>query len=261
MVDPSMRWALVTGATGSVGRACAEALAAAGVGVIVTGREAGAAARVADAIQASGGIAVARALDVSDAQGVEEQLDLLATSGIVPSVVVNAAGEFGPLGPALSASPADWTRILDVNLLALIRLAGLVIPTMVAAGGGRLIHVSTAAALATPESGNAPYSVSKAAANRFLAHLAADLRGTSVTVHAFHPGEIRSRMWQHIRDSSVGVAGLESYAAWALATESGADTLDRVGMCVTALLDDGVARRAHGQFLWAQRGDEMEPLS
>lgn len=256
-----IQWALVTGATGSVGLECASALAAAGLGVVVTGRDPAATADVADVINSRGGLAIASAFDLGDFPMVEQRLTSLARDGIAPTVVVNAAGEFGPLGPALSASAGDWARILDVNLFALVRLASLVVPRMIAAGGGRLIHVSSAAALAVPGIGNAPYSVSKAAANRFLAHLAAELQRTRVTVHSFHPGEIKSRMWQHIKNSSLGVAGLDDYATWAQKTEAAEDPLERVGQCVTGLLDDATARRAHGRFLWAQHPGQMEPLS
>lgn len=255
-----MTWALVTGATGTVGRECAEAFAAAGLGVVVNGRDDDAAIAIAEAIGERGGTAVASAFDLSDPGAAEARLDLLATCGIVPTVVLNAAGEFGPLAPAISILREDWERIVDVNLFAVIRLAALLVPGMLAAGGGRFIHVSTAAALAAPGQGNAPYSVSKAAANRFLGHLAADLLDTPVTVHALHPGEIRSRMWQHIKDSSVGVPGLDSYADWALTTEVAADPVDRVGHCVVGLLDDAAARRAHGMFLWAQQPGQFEPL-
>lgn len=257
-----MQWAIVTGATGTVGRQCAEALGAAGLGVVVTGRDAGTAERIASELVGGGGTAVAKVLDLSAPDTIEPSLAPLAERGIVLTVVVNAAGEFGPLGPALSIPPADWDRLIAINLTSVIRLAEAVVPAMVAAGGGRrFIHVSTAAALAPPGPGNAPYSVTKAAANRFLGHLAADLVDTAVTVHALHPGEIRSSMWQHIKDSSVGVSGLESYADWALTTEAAADPVERVGECVVGLLDDTAARRAHGMFLWAQRPGEQEPLA
>lgn len=256
-----MRWALVTGATGTVGRACAESLAAVGLGVIVAGRNARAAEEVAEAISRGGGTALSIALNLSNVDEVESGLAGLAARDIVPTVVVNSAGEFGPLGPALLIPRGEWERLVDVNLLAVIRLSSLVVPRMVDRGGGRFIHVSTAAALASPGTGNAPYSVTKAAANRFLGHLAADIADTAVTVHALHPGEIRSRMWQHIKDSSVGVAGLEGYAEWALSTEAAADPVARVGECVASLLDDAVARRAHGKFLWAQHPGRLEPLA
>lgn len=256
-----MRWALVTGATGTVGRACAQALADAGLGLIVNGRDPEAVDRVVAELAASGATARPAVFELTDPEAMPRALAVLEADGVVPAVVVNSAGEFGPLVPALELGDPVWDRMIRVNLTAVIQLAGLVVPRMLADGFGRFIHISSAAALAEPGTGNAGYSVTKAAANRYLAHLAADLAESPVTVHALHPGEIQSRMWQHIRDSSSGVDGLEGYAAWADATGVDGDPVEAVGRLMVDLLDDETARRAHGMFLWAQHPGRQEALS
>jgi NAD(P)-dependent dehydrogenase (short-subunit alcohol dehydrogenase family) len=248
----TQRWALVTGASGTVGGECARALSRAGLGVIVHGRRADAVADVVDELTATGGEAVASAFDIGDPSEIARAVAGFEEDGRMPAVLVNAAADFGPLVPVDGLAPPVWERIFAVNLHGLQALVQTLVPAMRQAGWGRVIQVSSSAALAAPGTGNAAYSVSKAAGNRMLGHLAAELAGSGVTVHAMHPGEIVSRMWEHIRGESAGRDEMAGYADWVAATGVHPDDPARAGELVVRLLDDATAAAAHGTFSWAQ---------
>ena len=256
----TMRWALVTGATGTVGSACARALAVSGFAVHVHGRRPDAVSEAVDALRSAGRIAEPFLADLGDPGRTEEAVRRLGAEDRAPLVLVNAAAEFGPLAPVAEIPGSEWSRLLAVNLESPLALIRSVLPGMLGAGWGRVIQVSSAAALAAPGAGNAAYSVTKAALDRALGHLAADLGGTGVTVHSFHPGEFASRMWEHIKAES-GAPGLEGFAEWAQRTGGSPDDPEAVVRFVRSLLNDEEAERRHGAFSWAQQPDrEPQPL-
>jgi NAD(P)-dependent dehydrogenase (short-subunit alcohol dehydrogenase family) len=73
---------------------------------------------------------------------------------------------------------------------------------MVDAGWGRIVNVSSAAALAPPGPLNSAYATSKVALNQLTRQLAAELVGTGVTANVIHPGEVKTEMWADIRDKA-----------------------------------------------------------
>lgn len=242
------RWALVTGATGAVGGACAEALGRAGLHVVVHGRRADAVGTVVAVLRQDGVTALPLVGDLGEPAALAEAVAALPEP---PLVLVNAAADFGPLAPVAQIRPEQWRRMLVLNLEGPLALIGAMLPAMLEHGWGRIVQVSSAAAVARPGTGNAGYSVTKAALDRALGHLAAEVDGTGVTVHSFHPGEIASRMWQHIQQESAR-PGFEGYADWARRTGRVPDDLAAVGSFLVALLPDDEAQRRHGGFSWAQ---------
>src|SRR5215217_87867 len=108
--DFTGRTALVTGGGSGIGTACVAMLACRGARVIVTDRNAEAAAAVA---QAHG--ARAEPLDVTDAAAVTDLLIRLGADGWQPDVLVNSAGVREFADP-LAISPAEWAHVLSINL-------------------------------------------------------------------------------------------------------------------------------------------------
>lgn len=242
------RWALVTGATGAVGGACAEGLGGAGLGVVIHGRRQDAVEAVVARLARSGVPARPLVADLSDPVALAAAVAELPEP---PLVLVNAAAEFGPLAPVAEVDAQQWRRMLALNVEAPLALVRALLPVMMDRGWGRIVQVSSAAAVAPPGPGNAAYSVTKAALDRALGHLAAEVEGSGATVHAFHPGEIASRMWQHIQHESAR-PGFEGYAEWASSTGRSPDDLAAVTSFVVGLLDDAEAAARHGRFSWAQ---------
>ncbi len=202
------RTALVTGATGGIGRAVARRLAADGFGVYAGGRRRGALERLAGEI---GGVAVP--FDVTDegevgrARGVVEgPLAEGGTSGAgrprdgapretVPrlDVLVNAAGVFG-LAPVVETGEKLLTRNLDVNLAGAIHVTRAFLPGMLETGSGLVVNVGSVAGWrAFPE--NAAYSASKFGLRGFHDVLLEELRGTGVRACLLEPGAVDTPIW------------------------------------------------------------------
>lgn len=177
---------VVTGAGHGIGRAMVRALAAAGARVVVNDLDAAAAAAVAAEV---GGTAVP-----GDAAGEAGVAALVAAArdalGEVDVFVANAGID---AGRGLDAADADWARALDVNVLAHVRAARLLVPHWVERGHGRFVVTASAAGLLTML-GSPTYAVSKHAAVAFAEWLSATYGHRGVVVQAICPQGVRTRM-------------------------------------------------------------------
>ncbi|GIF55823.1 SDR family NAD(P)-dependent oxidoreductase [Asanoa iriomotensis] len=240
--------AVVTGASGTIGGAIAVALAAAGCPVVALGRDDERLAALAAGITAAGGACTTVAAELAG-----------RALPVGRVVLVNAAGVHGPLAPVAEVAVEEWDRVIGVNLLAAVARTRAVLPGMLASGWGRIVNVSSAAGVAPAGRFNAPYATSKAALNRFTAHVAAEVAGTGVTAHALHPGDVVSRMHGDIARQAAAVPRLAGYATWARQTSAHGDDPRAAGRAVVRLLDDAYAHRVNGWFLWPD-GDRRTPF-
>jgi NAD(P)-dependent dehydrogenase (short-subunit alcohol dehydrogenase family) len=184
------RGVVVTGAGRGIGRALATRLAAEGARVVVNDLDADTAAAVADEI---GGTSIAG--DASSAEGVQHLVDTAtAHLGRIDVYCANA-GIDGATGVDSLQTPEDhWDRILDVNVMAHVRAARLLVPRWLADGvGGRFVVTASAAGLLTMI-GSAPYSVTKHAAVGFAEWLSVTYGHRGVTVQAICPQGVRTQM-------------------------------------------------------------------
>ena len=134
------RTALVCGASKGLGRACAEALAAEGVHLVITGRNAAALEEAAAAMAARYGTTVyAAAGDITTDAG---QAAALAACPAPDILVNNAAGP--PLGDWRSFTREQWLAATDANMVAAILLTRAVIDGMAERGFGRIVNISSA---------------------------------------------------------------------------------------------------------------------
>jgi 3-oxoacyl-[acyl-carrier protein] reductase len=188
-----MRVAFVTGGSGGIGRACAQALAEAGLPVAVGYRsnELGAKEAVA-AIEAAGGTAEALRVDVADEGEVGEAFDRVEKSLGDVSVLVNAAG-ISIDGLAVRYPTEDWKRTLDANLSGAFHCARRALRPMLRARWGRIVNVSSAVAL-RGNPGQAAYAASKAGLVGMTRSLAREVGGRGITVNAVCPGVIETEM-------------------------------------------------------------------
>jgi short-subunit dehydrogenase len=180
MRDLRGRTALVTGATGGIGRAVAVRLAAEGVRLVLSGRRADALTEVASL---TGGRAVVA--DLSEPGAAD---DLAAAAGEVDLLVANAA--LPASGPLDSYDGPGADRAIDVNLRSPIRLARALAPAMVGRGCGHLLFVSSLQGLsATP--GAPLYVATKFGLRGFALALRQDLADSGVGVSVVLPGFVR----------------------------------------------------------------------
>lgn len=134
------RTALVCGASKGLGRACAEALAAEGVHLVITGRNVVALEEAAAAVAARYGVTVrAAAGDITTDAG---QAAALAACPAPDILINNAAGP--PLGDWRSFSREQWLAAADANMVAAILLTRAVIDGMAERGFGRIVNISSA---------------------------------------------------------------------------------------------------------------------
>jgi NAD(P)-dependent dehydrogenase (short-subunit alcohol dehydrogenase family) len=180
---------VVTGAGRGIGRALATRMAAEGARVVVNDLDADSARAVADEI---GGTAVPG--DASSADGVQHLVDRATeTLGRIDVYVANAGIDGATGVDSLQTDDAHWERILDVNVMAHVRAARLLVPRWLETGGGRFVVTASAAGLLTMI-GSAPYSVTKHAAVGFAEWLSVTYGHRGVTVQAICPQGVRTQM-------------------------------------------------------------------
>jgi NAD(P)-dependent dehydrogenase (short-subunit alcohol dehydrogenase family) len=182
--------AIVAGASRGIGAATADALSAGGAAVVLAARSGPDIAALADELAADGRHVLAVTSDVRDAT----QVDTLVarTIGEFGSVdiLVNVAGAVEPVGRRLwDVHPAEWANSISTNLSGPFHTMAAVLPGMVERGYGRVINVSSEAAI-YPVPGAAPYCAGKAGLDQLCLVAARETAGTGVTVNAVDPGII-----------------------------------------------------------------------
>ena len=183
--------ALVTGAGRGIGRAIALALSDAGAAVVVCARSLDEVSGVAGQIQGCGRHALAVRCDVTDRQEVQGMVAPVEETLGPVDLLVNNAGQFGPVGPLAATDPDQWWQALEVNLRGPLYCTRAVLPGMLARGHGRIVNVSSGAGLTAIPMLSA-YVVSKTALYRLSENLAAETCGHGVMVFAIDPGLVRT---------------------------------------------------------------------
>lgn len=183
--------ALVTGSTSGIGEAVVRRLAADGMRVVVHSRRSTETGRALAA--ELGGAYVQADLEVEDeARALVETA--LGHFGRL-DVLVNNAGISWPIPHAdlAAATPADWRRLLEVNLIAPWVLCTAALPALrLSPGGGAIVNITSHAGV-RPKGSSVPYAASKAALNHVTRLLAAAL-GPEVRVNAVAPGLVDTPM-------------------------------------------------------------------
>ncbi len=194
--------ALVTGASGSLGRHFADVLARAGAAVVVASRRLDRLETIAAGIRAAGGEAMAVALDVTDAGSIGAAFAAAEASLGPVTVVVNNAG-LTVSKPLLEHDEADWDKVMDTNLKGAWLVAQEAARRMTASGGGNIINIASILGLRV--AGAVPvYSASKAGLIHLTRAMALDLARYEIRVNALAPGYIETDI---NRDFFAGEAG------------------------------------------------------
>ncbi|HEX4834018.1 MAG TPA: SDR family oxidoreductase [Trebonia sp.] len=208
--------ALVTGSTSNIGQAIAQAFAAAGAHVVVTGRDAGRGAAAVAAIRAGGGAAdFARAgLDGSPAASWQLAADATALLGGRIDILVNNAGIFPP-NTTPTVDEGTFDRVYAVNVKAPFFLTQAIAPQMASVGGGAIINLgSWIARLGIGIS--ALYGSTKGALETLTRAWAAEFGPRGVRVNGISPGVIAPPAWSadgdypgavYMRGTPAGQAG------------------------------------------------------
>jgi NAD(P)-dependent dehydrogenase (short-subunit alcohol dehydrogenase family) len=184
---------LITGGGRGLGQAFALALAQTGAQVAATARSESELAQTVTSIEQAGGRALALPADVTDQHAVARVV-VATESQLGPiDVLINNAGRFRALGPAVQVDPDDWWREVEINLRGPFLCARAALPGMMARGHGRIINIASGAGLEGIEAISA-YGVSKTALIRLTETLAIETQPYGITVLAVGPGTVRTPM-------------------------------------------------------------------
>jgi NAD(P)-dependent dehydrogenase (short-subunit alcohol dehydrogenase family) len=246
---------LVTGAGRGLGRQTAIHLAAQGAQIVAVARNSEQVQQTERTIVRAGGTARAIPTDISRIEGVEAlRREVEQRCGPV-SILINAAGVFGPIQLIKDSDPGRWMETLGVNLFGAYLTCRAFVGGMIQGGWGRIVNFTSAAALHPPGPLNSAYATSKVALNQFTRHLAAELEDTGVTANVLHPGDVKTEMWATIRAEAekMGADG-EAYRQWVgWVEQTGGDDPQKAADLVLRLLSDEAAA-INGQFLWIDGG-------
>lgn len=176
------RTALVTGASGGLGRAFADMLLDEGLRVWGTARDPG-------RIAARPGLETLR-LDLADPASVAEAFAAADAASGGLDIVVNNAG-YGLFGPFAGRDFADWRRQVDAMLTQTMQLAHLALPGMGRRGRGALVNVASMAA-EFPLPFMSGYNAVKAGMAGFSESLMVEVAGSGVLIIDFRPGDYRT---------------------------------------------------------------------
>jgi NAD(P)-dependent dehydrogenase (short-subunit alcohol dehydrogenase family) len=181
---------LITGAGSGIGRASAILFAAEGAAVAAADIDAAAAAATAATIGSAGGTARAYLVDVADPASTERlAADVVADFGRI-DVLFNNAGIAG-VGVLHETSVELWDRVMAVNVRGVFLVAKAVLPTMIAAGRGSIVNMSSCIA-EIGLANRASYAASKGAVLSLTRQMQADYAAHGIRVNALLPGTIHT---------------------------------------------------------------------
>jgi len=198
------RVALVTGAARGIGATIARRLAADGFTVAINyATSADAAELLAKEINAAGGTAAALQADVGDAAAVANLVTETTERFGPPLVLVNNAG-VNMTAAVRKQDPADWDRMIAVNLSSAFYCTHYALPAMYAAGYGRIVLLGSPAAGRAVAPGLAAYAAAKAGLTGFLRTLAKEVAHKGITVNSVLPGLVDTELTRTAgRDSAT----------------------------------------------------------
>ncbi len=252
MADQQGRVAVVTGAGRGLGQAFALGLAERGAHVVAVARSPEQLATTEHHAKRADhpGTVTAMPCDVADEQEVADLRQAVERIG-PPTILVNAAGIFGPIALIKDADPAAWLQTIMVDAVAPFFTINAFLGGMLDAGWGRIVNVTSAASLHPPGPVNSAYGTAKAALNQMTRHLAAEIAGTGVTANVIHPGDVKTAMWADIRARVAGMGPVaENYIAWAdWVEETGGDPPEKAVDLVLRLTSDA-GGSTNGEFCW-----------
>jgi short-subunit dehydrogenase len=183
--------ALITGASGGIGRELAKVHAAAGGDLILVARRAHELENLKHELETAHGItAVCVPADLTEFGAVHHVIEQCRQVTDSIDILINNAG-FGGHGKFHERDWAKEASMIRLNIMALTELTHLVVPTMIKAGRGQILNLgSTAGFLPGPMMAN--YYATKAYVNSFSQSIAEELQGTGVTVTVLCPGPVET---------------------------------------------------------------------
>ena len=178
--------AVVTGAGSGIGRATAEALAAAGATVVCADINLETGEAAAAALRAAGARAEFLPVDLTDAASVESFAQAVAARVGAVDILVNGAG-WGKTHPFWEGTPELWERVIALNFVGPMRLAKALLPAMIARGSGKIVNIASDAGR-VGSLGETVYAGAKGGLIAFTKSLARETARYNINVNCVCPG-------------------------------------------------------------------------
>ncbi|WP_040287459.1 3-ketoacyl-ACP reductase [Sporosarcina koreensis] len=180
--------AFITGGARGIGRATALALAKEGVHVGLLARTESALKDVAAEIEELGVNAAYAVADVSLQEEAEKAVASLTEALGTADILINNAG-IASFGTVLEMEPAEWKRILDVNVMGTYHVTRAILPQLIEKNGGDIVTIASTNGLNGAATSSA-YSASKFAVIGFTESLAQEVRRNNIRVSALAPSTV-----------------------------------------------------------------------
>ena len=206
---------LITGASSGIGEGIARELAVAGAKVMLGARRTDRLDALVAELVAAGGVAQARALDVTDRASVEAFAQAARDMWGRVDVIVNNAGVM-PLSLMASLKVEEWDRMVDVNIKGVLYGVAAVLPEMTARGSGQIVNIASIGALSVVPTA-AVYCATKYAVRAISDGLRQENAALRVT--CVMPGVVESELASTITDP-VAIEAMAAYRAIALKPEA-----------------------------------------
>jgi 2-hydroxycyclohexanecarboxyl-CoA dehydrogenase len=193
-MDMQQRTIVVTGGASGIGKATAFLVAREGGRVLI-----------GDVDEAGGGAAAAEGaalqlaidylpLDLTDKTSIDDFVAAVSRQAESVDGLVNGAG-WDQIQPFLENPPEMWDRIVAINLMGAIRLTRRILPPMVAAGGGKIVNISSDAGR-VGSMGETVYAAAKGGLIAFTKSLARELARNRINVNCVCPGPTDTPLFQ-----------------------------------------------------------------
>ena len=200
-IDLQSRAAIVTGGARGIGHAIATRLLQSGASVALWDRDEAALASAKAELSALGPVLTV-AVDLTDLAAVQNAAASTAAAFGKIDILVNNAGIAGTNAKTWEADPADWRRVIDINLNGPFYCCHAVIPHLLQGGYGRIVNIASIAG----KEGNpnaAHYSASKAAVIALTKSLGKELATSGVVVNCVTPAVIETDILQQLTQQHI----------------------------------------------------------
>jgi NAD(P)-dependent dehydrogenase (short-subunit alcohol dehydrogenase family) len=237
--------AIITGGGRGLGHHMARTLSDFGAKVAVVARSTNELQETVTIITEQGGCAKAYPADVRNTSEILSIIERIEQELGPINVLVNNAGDPGPIGPIWDVDLDAWLACLNVNLVGTLICSMAVLPKMISRNSGRIINVASGSGLKA-YAYDSSYVTSKTALIRFSENLALDTKEHGISVFSIDPGTVKTKMTESVLLSP----DMEKWMPWLRNTfDTGDDISPLCAANLVHLLASGKADALSGCFI------------
>jgi len=185
------KWALITGSSKGIGQQIAVGLARYGCNIVIHGRKLENNKNTKELLEKLGVKTISVAGELSNFNDVDNIINMIFKEINGVDILYNNAGVMSIPDLVWNIPMEEWMRVFQINLFAVVRLCNAFAPEMKKRGFGRIINLSSGI---KDQPDHTPYSVSKAAIDKYTRDLAYELKDDNVLVNYLDPGWLRTNL-------------------------------------------------------------------